>query len=342
MSKISIPEPCHENWAEFTPTEKGAFCGSCQIDVVDFSNKSPNEIKSILKENAGKHMCGRFKKTQLVELNDDFFAWQNQSARSFQSKFLYACLIVFGMTLFTGCESNQHVVGELYYEAPVEQIHESDPPTNPESEEKLPEEERNNFKKGKIKVSSISEEPTKTCEPDSTVIEHEFTKGDIMYIPDEKEETEEIMLGKPMIIPPTENPIVPDSTVYTDQMVDGGLRIDPEYFEFLEDTTIEQKQPETEIKHIETIPLSPDFEGKLFPNPTEDLAKFQLQINEAGMYDIYLYAVNGKKIKSIYQGNLLTGFQEFNINMSPYKSGTYLLIVNSKKQKDSFKIEKVN
>ncbi len=359
MSKISIPEPCHENWADFTPTEKGAFCGSCQIDVIDFSNKSPNEIKSILHENAGKHMCGRFKKTQLVQLNDDFFAWQNQSARSLQSKFLYACLIVFGMTLFTGCESNQHVVGELYYEEPIEQINEPELPNKSHIEEEAPVEEHNNYKKGKIKVSS-EDEITKTCETETNLDEREFTKGDVMFIPDEKEE---LFLGQPIIhhVEPIETdtlekkeeivmgrtavhyvePKNPDTTLFTDEMVDGGLMIDPEYFNFLEDTTEAVKQTETNTESLATIAVNPDFEGVLFPNPTSDYAKFQLQVNHSGMYDIYLYAVDGKKIKSIYTGNLSEGLREFNINLKPYESGSYLLIINSDKQKDSFKIEKV-
>ena len=114
MPSISIPEPCHENWADFTPTEKGAFCGSCQIDVVDFSNKTPEEVKTILKQNAGKHMCGRFRKSQLNELNSEFAAWENQTPKSFQSKFLYACLIVFGMSLFTSCNvSEQNFLSQI-------------------------------------------------------------------------------------------------------------------------------------------------------------------------------------------------------------------------------------
>lgn len=341
MSKITIPEPCHENWAEFTPTEKGAFCGSCQIDVIDFSNKSPIEIKSILKENAGKHLCGRFKKTQLVELNDDFFAWQNQSAKSLQSKFLYACLVVFGMTLFTGCESNQHVVGEMYYEAPIEQI------TEPESqnlnlpEESAPEKSTQNFKKGKIAYYQ-EEEVIKSCEPDSLINEREITMGDIMIIPEEEEEVEQIkVLGQFVEIETTEEPVKPDSVLFTDEMIDGGLRIDPEYINFLEDTVSTIKTPKKTVVPAEPIVLSPDFDGILFPNPSSDRASVQLNIHHEGHFEIYLYAIQGKKIKSIYSGNLPAGQRIFDIELSRYEPGSYLVVVNSKKQKETYKLEKV-
>jgi hypothetical protein len=101
--QLDIAEPCHENWNQMSPTEKGAFCGKCQIDVVDFSNKTALEVKQILRDNIGKHLCGRFKKVQLAELNSDYLVWGNQSIHTFQSKFLLACVLVFGVTLFSSC-----------------------------------------------------------------------------------------------------------------------------------------------------------------------------------------------------------------------------------------------
>lgn len=101
--QVDIAEPCHENWNQMSPTEKGAFCGKCQIDVVDFSNKTALEVKQILSDNIGKHLCGRFKKVQLAELNSDYLVWGNQSIHTFQSKFLLACVLVFGVTLFSSC-----------------------------------------------------------------------------------------------------------------------------------------------------------------------------------------------------------------------------------------------
>jgi hypothetical protein len=34
---ISINEPCHEDWATMTETQKGAFCQKCALEVIDFT-----------------------------------------------------------------------------------------------------------------------------------------------------------------------------------------------------------------------------------------------------------------------------------------------------------------
>ena len=38
LNTIEIPKPCHESWAEMTPTEQGQFCSSCQKCVTDFTS----------------------------------------------------------------------------------------------------------------------------------------------------------------------------------------------------------------------------------------------------------------------------------------------------------------
>ena len=61
--KVSIPEPCHEDWNEMTPTEKGKFCNVCTKEVIDFTSKSDEEI--VKHAMANKNLCGRFHPTQL-------------------------------------------------------------------------------------------------------------------------------------------------------------------------------------------------------------------------------------------------------------------------------------
>ncbi|MGJ8666350.1 MAG: carboxypeptidase-like regulatory domain-containing protein [Patiriisocius sp.] len=60
---VQIPEPCHEDWAKMTPTQKGRHCASCEKEVTDFTQKSDEQIVKML--TANPNSCGRFKKTQL-------------------------------------------------------------------------------------------------------------------------------------------------------------------------------------------------------------------------------------------------------------------------------------
>jgi hypothetical protein len=112
---VSIPSPCSEDWNKMTATDKGAFCAKCQFEVVDFTEKQPEEIKSILKERAGSRTCGHISPVQMEMLNSDYHLWDNQSFKVFRSKFLYACIMVFGMTLFSGCSDavSKDFVGEI-------------------------------------------------------------------------------------------------------------------------------------------------------------------------------------------------------------------------------------
>ncbi len=103
LMKITINEPCHENWEAMTPNQQGAFCGSCQKSVVDFSKKTLEEIKNFFSEPKGK-VCGRFEEKQLQELTfDDFFArfryW------NFSKKFATIFILAFGFWIFSNSSS---------------------------------------------------------------------------------------------------------------------------------------------------------------------------------------------------------------------------------------------
>ncbi|MES2382713.1 MAG: hypothetical protein V4538_16810 [Bacteroidota bacterium] len=112
--KISIPEPCHENWGVMTPNEQGRFCQSCQKTVVDFTNWSTADIQNYFAKHYGQKVCGRFKNEQLAQINiqipTHLFTYIPASR-----KFALALLIVFGTTLFscTDNSGNSATIGKI-------------------------------------------------------------------------------------------------------------------------------------------------------------------------------------------------------------------------------------
>ena len=63
--QLSIPEPCHENWANMTPTEKGKFCGACQKQVIDFTTLSDAELAAFFTKHKNTGVCGRMNAQQV-------------------------------------------------------------------------------------------------------------------------------------------------------------------------------------------------------------------------------------------------------------------------------------
>lgn len=62
---VTIAEPCHENWEAMTQAEKGKFCGSCQKQVIDFTNMSDSQLAAFFKKPGNGSVCGRFYNDQL-------------------------------------------------------------------------------------------------------------------------------------------------------------------------------------------------------------------------------------------------------------------------------------
>lgn len=62
--QLGIPMPCHEQWSNMQPAEKGRHCSACQKTVVDFTAMSDSEIIRYLAR-TGPDICGRFAPDQL-------------------------------------------------------------------------------------------------------------------------------------------------------------------------------------------------------------------------------------------------------------------------------------
>ncbi|MHC0440050.1 hypothetical protein [Flavobacterium sp. 3-210] len=104
--KITIPEPCHENWDEMTPKDNGRFCMSCSKTVVDFTSMLPDEIQHFFIQNQNNKICGRFRKSQLDSVNVQIPSRVLYAQTNYYKMFLLALFIAMGTTLFS-CQNKE-------------------------------------------------------------------------------------------------------------------------------------------------------------------------------------------------------------------------------------------
>lgn len=97
--EISINEACHENWTNMTPNGQGAFCSKCVKTVIDFTDKSLEEIKSFFAGRGQESTCGRFEDKQLSALSFDAF-FERFRNFEFTKRFAVILFFTFGLGLF--------------------------------------------------------------------------------------------------------------------------------------------------------------------------------------------------------------------------------------------------
>lgn len=83
---------------------KGRFCASCQETVVDFSNKTIDEIKTYLTACGDKKVCGRYQARNTNE-NNAWFDFLNKLEHHFVKFNLRrpAILLITLLLLMSGC-----------------------------------------------------------------------------------------------------------------------------------------------------------------------------------------------------------------------------------------------
>jgi len=99
--KITIPEPCHQDWDKMTPNENGRFCLSCSKTVIDFTSMLPEEIQHYFIQNQNEGVCGRFKNSQLETITIQIPNRVLYSQTNYHKIFLLALFIAMGTTLFS-------------------------------------------------------------------------------------------------------------------------------------------------------------------------------------------------------------------------------------------------
>jgi hypothetical protein len=304
---IHIPDPCKEDFSKMTPTEKGAFCTKCSTDTYDFRNLSNNEINTIIKDNKGGHVCGRFTSNQLMELNAGFTNWKYQNTKTFQSKFVFALIMVFGFGLFS-CDNEN--------DSAIEMVKNIENIERPES--------IINYINEEIEVSQLDLLDYVADNLEAAELETIFYEQDV--------------LGGAVI---QENEILKEDIYYDHgTMLAGMIAYDPQYVNYVE-VTIEDTVQESILPDPIEIDLNV-FTAKAFPNPTQTNSTISLQIEKEGQFEIMLYNMSGQMIKNIHSGELSTGRQTFEIDMYDLNSGMYIVQIVSQGQNETLKIQKLN
>jgi len=93
---LSIAKPCSENWSNFTATHDGAFCGTCQKVVVDFTRMGDVDIANFFATSA--RTCGRFRIEQLTAYQSIATPRINPGIWLLKAGFLSLFLILAGKT----------------------------------------------------------------------------------------------------------------------------------------------------------------------------------------------------------------------------------------------------
>ena len=107
---ISIPNSCHEDWNKMTPNQQGAHCKVCCKTVIDFTNKTDEELKKYFLKRTNESICGRFNENQITTT---FVKTENTIPKiSLRKRLLFLAHIVFGSTLFS-CNKNGAVQGKV-------------------------------------------------------------------------------------------------------------------------------------------------------------------------------------------------------------------------------------
>ena len=178
--EISIKKPCHEKWDEMTPNEQGAFCGKCMKTVVDFSNKTIEEIKAYFTGKQNEKVCGRFETQQLTSLSFDTF-FSEFKGFNFTKRFAVILYFTFGMWLFNASSGMAQIQEPIKGDVKVDQNVMGGVRVNPTPKDTIKKYGNpvRKFKtvKGKVKIV------------DSKPIENKMKTGEVFAEPLKKEPT---------------------------------------------------------------------------------------------------------------------------------------------------------
>ena len=326
MKKVEIKTPCHESWDSFTPTEQGGFCASCQKEVIDFSKQSNEEIYNTLKKDSQGKICGRFEVTQLNSFNNDYLYWLNAPKPSFQSRFVLALILVFGMGLFS-CNTQKDRADLFQAEQTINRV------IAQTIEQSTVSDESN--------IETIEVTPAEPEQPvhQKEVPEIEALLGDVA------------ISNEPIIVERTEEDSIPQDIESPTVMVKGDIDFGPRYYILgglsAAFVSVEQLPPQSyQIPLIDTLetpetePTPVAIQAVVFPNPANDRSQIKLTVEEEELYTISLYSAQGQLIREIHNGNLAEQVHYFDLDIPDLANGIYIVNIRTATQNESIQLVK--
>jgi len=300
------------------PSEKGAFCQKCALEVIDFTHKTPIEIKQLLVQNFSQNSrtCGRITNYQLDQLNDEFFHWKSEQ-EMFRAVWIFSLLAAFGLTLFS-CQNtlSKELISKLNVETSLL--------LNPDSTI--------------INLTAIND--TTLLQPDSL----NNSSNEVLNI-----KSSELEIVTWMGIMPY-NKISPWITCFVSMgnfIISGSISAGPKSKEFIEATSFPHQfpigpnskplsRPSSPIKNPPTTNNSQKIEGifgsgdKKFdafvsPNPITSESRVYINVHESFNLSIDIYKLGSNESFRSGSREMAIGFHSLNLNLHHLSKGEYQL-----------------
>ncbi len=269
-----------------TPEERGRFCSVCQKTVLDFSEKTKDEILEFIQAHRHEKLCGRFRSEQLAEFSRIELPMPvYQSRLSFFNSFLVILLFCFGTSLFSCNLPASPTLGKVetgYIQTPPENI----PDTNKS-----------------MVLSKIGATPAKNV---STEIIH--LKGEVEFV---------IEPDTTINLPAVE---ITDSLPWWERgsvLVTTGALIVEEVEPFNLSDTVTGK---------EAVPIhETNFFTSVYPNPSDGLVNIKIQTDKEAFVQMDLYDLNGRLVRNILSEFLPPELRNIPIDISDQPPGIYFV-----------------
>ena len=303
---IQIPEPCHENWDNMLPDAKGKFCTSCSKSVVDFSNKTDLEIRTILAEHKDQKVCGHFKSSQINRpLNIRIDLDNLPKNMSSTKRFTLALFLVFGTFLFSCTDVNGQVVKNIEVEETGKVV----------------------YMKGKIRSRIVETQPEPVEVKDSIkLIQPEpMINGGIRFV-----ETEAPVPPMPPEPPVAPVPPIMDTLVEVEPMIMGEMMASP----FIIGDTLVNENQETLPTIINEL-ITPQPELIIYPNPSTGEFTIRYDVLKRSDVRVDVFDEKGNLLKTaVNVSGQYEGKYHIPVSLNELPNGHYIIgILNDGKRR---------